>query len=77
MGYAIGPDFLRLGVECADSLGEAALLDALLAAPVRPPISRDPKAELSHASLDLRRAERLIRTGQIAKAEAITLEFYC
>jgi hypothetical protein len=71
-GYPTGPDFLRLGVECADGLGEAARLDALLAAPVRPPISRDPKAELSHASLDLRRAGRLIRTGQIAKAEALT-----
>jgi len=68
----IGPDFLRLGVECADRLGEAARIDAFLAAPVRPPISRDPKAELSHAWLDLRRAERWIRTGDIAKAEALT-----
>jgi tetratricopeptide (TPR) repeat protein len=71
-GYAIEPDFLRLGLECADRLGEMTMLEALLAAPVRPPISRDPKSELSHASLNIRRAERLIRTGQIAEAEALT-----
>jgi tetratricopeptide (TPR) repeat protein len=71
-GYAIGPAFLRLGVECAASLGEAELLDAMLAAPVRPTASKDPKAEREHASLDLRRAERFIAIGQIGEAESIS-----
>ena len=34
-GYAADPGFLRLGVECADSLGEVGLLEQLLAFPTR------------------------------------------
>ncbi len=53
-------------------LGETALQELLLAAPVRPPPTGDPKGGVAHAALDLRRAERMIRTGQVGQAEALT-----
>jgi tetratricopeptide (TPR) repeat protein len=67
-GYAADPRFLRLGVECADLLGEAGLLDRLLAMPARQSPSGPTTA---HAALDLRRAERLRRTGDVAGAETL------
>ena len=69
--YAADPGFLRLGVECASALGEAELLERLLAAPVRPPATENPADANAHAALDLRRAERLMRTGDVAAAERL------
>jgi tetratricopeptide (TPR) repeat protein len=73
-GYAFGPDFLRLALECANTLGDADLIKAALAAPVRPPPPGDPKARSAHAAFDLRRAELLIQFGDLAQAEALTRE---
>ena len=53
-GHAFDPGFLRLGVECASLLGEAEVLEALLAAPVRPAKPGDVEAALSQAGLDVR-----------------------
>ena len=68
-GYAADPGFLRLGVECADPLGEVGLLERLLAFPTRASRPDDMDATRQHAALDLRRAERLARTGAVAAAE--------
>src|SRR5262249_38963258 len=70
-GYVFGPHFLRLGVECAAQPGEAEVLEALLAAPVRPAKPGDADAARSQADLDLRRAERLIQTGAMDRAERL------
>jgi hypothetical protein len=71
-GYAARPGFLRLGVECADRLGEAELQDRLLGFPVRQPAVRDSAADWEEAALDLRRAQRQIQAGDIAAAETLT-----
>ncbi len=55
-GYAANPGFLRLGVECADLVGEVGLLGQLLAFPARAPRPDDWDATIEHAGLDLRRA---------------------
>ena len=68
-GYAADPGFLRLGVECADPLGQVGLLERLLAFPTRASRPDDMDATWEHAALDLRRAERLARTGAVAAAE--------
>jgi hypothetical protein len=52
-------------------LGEAEVLAALLAAPVRPAKPGDAEAGLSQPGLDVRRAERLIQTGAMDEAEAL------
>ena len=70
-GYAADPGFLRLGIECANSLGEAELLERLIAVPVRPPATEAPAARTRHAALDLRRAERLRQKGEVAAAERL------
>ena len=70
--HALRADFLRLGVECADRLGDAAFIEALLAAAVRASTSDDIDAVLSRADLDLRHAERLIQTGEMERAEVQT-----
>jgi tetratricopeptide (TPR) repeat protein len=72
--HAADPGFLRLGAECADGLGEAALQDRLLGFPTRPPRPGDPASAAPHAALDLRRAERFRRTGAVERAEALTRE---
>ena len=69
--HALGPYFVRLAVECADQLSDADLLDALLERPLRVGRSGDPESRLEPARLDLRRAHRLIRRGQIGDAEAL------
>jgi tetratricopeptide (TPR) repeat protein len=70
--YTANPGFLRLGVECADALGEVGLLERLLAFPT--PASRPDDMDVTrqHAALDLRRAERLAQTGAVAAAEDLT-----
>jgi tetratricopeptide (TPR) repeat protein len=73
-GYAVGPEFLRVGIECANVLGDAQLVEKLFKAPVRAPTSGDSQARLAHARFDLRRAEFLMKTGQIAQAETLTRE---
>jgi tetratricopeptide (TPR) repeat protein len=73
-GYEVGPEFLRLGLECANDLGDTELIERLFGTSVRLPTSSDPKVGVSYASFDLRRAEYLRRTGQIAQAEALTRE---
>jgi tetratricopeptide (TPR) repeat protein len=70
-GYAAGPAFLRLGIETASTLGEAELLGRLLAMPVRPPPTDAPADRTAHAALDLRRAQRLVQTGEVALAERL------
>src|SRR5262249_4207369 len=70
-GHAADPDFLRLGAECADSLGETALQDRLLGLPTRRSVTGDPALARAEAALDLRRATRRRRLGDITTAEAL------
>jgi tetratricopeptide (TPR) repeat protein len=68
-GFAAGPGFLRMGLECANLLGDAKVLNRLFSIPVRPATAA---TAASHAAFDLRRAEHLIQTGKIAEAEQLT-----
>ncbi len=74
LAHAFRPDLLRLALECADRLGDAELIKSVLDARVSPPPSGDPKALTKHAAFDLRRAELMVRTGDVAQAEALTRE---
>ena len=71
-GFALNPEFARLGLECAARLGAARLRDRLLAAPLRAAAAGDIEAQRAHAALDLRRAENLRRKGDVAHAESLT-----
>ena len=65
------PYFIRLGVECADQLGEVELLQRLLDQPLRRDAEEDRETRCEHARLDLRRAERLTSRGDVEQAEAL------
>jgi tetratricopeptide (TPR) repeat protein len=73
--YRADPAFLRVGVECADQLGEVDILDALLARQTRD-AKDDVNEVLEKARLDLRRARRLITTGDVATGEALIREAF-
>ncbi len=66
--YPANPRFLRLGVECANQLGEAGLLDAFLSRARR---ATSGPAREDDATLDIRRAERLVRLGRVEEGEAV------
>src|SRR5208337_4616147 len=74
LAHAFRPDLLRLALECANRLGDADLIKSVLNARVSPRPSGDPKALTKHAAFDLRRAEHMVRTGDVAQAEALTRE---
>ena len=69
--YAFDPQFLRLALECASRLGDADLIQKILAATMRPALSGDPKARSAHAAFDLRRSEHLVQSGKVAEGEGV------
>jgi tetratricopeptide (TPR) repeat protein len=70
--YPADATFLRVGVEAATSVGEAALADALLARKVRDCAEDDRPGRSQIAQLELRRAERFVSLGRLTDAEALS-----
>jgi tetratricopeptide (TPR) repeat protein len=73
-GYAFGPNFLRLGCECADRLGDMKLREALLAAPLRQIEPDDAAALTAGAYFNMRKAEYKLASGAPRTAEELTRE---